>query len=43
MAIGAVAVGFLAGMAAPSTRLENQRLGPVADRVKDKVQEVTTS
>src|SRR6266487_3193977 len=43
MAIGAVAVGFLAGLAAPSTRLENQRLGPVADRVKDKVQEVTTS
>jgi hypothetical protein len=39
MAIGAVAVGFLAGLAAPSTRLENQRLGPVADRVKDKVKE----
>jgi gas vesicle protein len=39
LAIGAVAVGFLAGLAVPSTRVEDQRLGPVADQVKDKVKE----
>jgi hypothetical protein len=35
----AVAVGFLAGLAVPSTRVEDERLGPVADQVKDKVKE----
>ena len=39
LAIGAAAVGFLAGLAVPSTRVENERLGPVADQVKDKVKE----
>jgi gas vesicle protein len=39
LAVGAVALGFLAGLAVPSTRTENQRLGPVADQVKDKVKE----
>ena len=39
LAVGAVAVGFLAGLAVPSTRVENERLGPVADQVKDKVKE----
>jgi ElaB/YqjD/DUF883 family membrane-anchored ribosome-binding protein len=39
LSIGAVALGFLAGLAVPSTRMENQRLGPVADQVKDKVKE----
>jgi ElaB/YqjD/DUF883 family membrane-anchored ribosome-binding protein len=39
LAIGAVAVGFLAGLAVPSTRVEDERLGPVADEVKDKVKE----
>jgi ElaB/YqjD/DUF883 family membrane-anchored ribosome-binding protein len=39
LAIGAVAVGFLAGLAVPSTRVEDERLGPVADQVKDKVRE----
>jgi hypothetical protein len=39
LAIGAAAVGFLAGLAVPSTRVEDQRLGPVADQVKDKVKE----
>ena len=37
LAIGAVAVGFLAGLAVPSTRVEDEKLGPVADQVKDKV------
>ena len=39
LAIGAVAIGFLAGLAAPSTRVEDERLGPVADQVKDTVRE----
>jgi ElaB/YqjD/DUF883 family membrane-anchored ribosome-binding protein len=39
LAIGAVAVGFLAGLAVPSTRVEDERLGPVADQVKDRVRE----
>jgi ElaB/YqjD/DUF883 family membrane-anchored ribosome-binding protein len=39
LAVGAVALGFLAGLAAPSTRVENERLGPVADQVKGKVKE----
>jgi hypothetical protein len=39
LAVGAVAIGFLAGLAVPSTRMENQRLGPVADQVRDKVKE----
>jgi hypothetical protein len=39
LAFGAIALGFLAGLAVPSTRMENERLGPVADQVKDKVKE----
>jgi hypothetical protein len=39
LAIGAAALGFLAGLAMPSTRVEDERLGPVADQVKDKVKE----
>jgi ElaB/YqjD/DUF883 family membrane-anchored ribosome-binding protein len=39
LAVGAVAVGFLVGLAVPSTRVEDERLGPVADQVKDKVKE----
>jgi len=39
LAIGAAAVGFLAGLAVPSTRVEDEKLGPVADQVKDKVKE----
>jgi ElaB/YqjD/DUF883 family membrane-anchored ribosome-binding protein len=39
LAIGATAIGFLAGLAVPSTRVENERLGPVADQVKDRVKE----
>jgi gas vesicle protein len=40
VAIGAAALGFLAGLAAPSSRVENEKLGPVADQVKDKAKEV---
>jgi hypothetical protein len=39
LAIGAVAIGFLAGLAVPSTRVEDERLGPVADDVKERVRE----
>jgi hypothetical protein len=39
LAIGAAALGFLAGLAVPSTRVEDEKLGPVADQVKDRVKE----
>ena len=39
LAIGAAAIGFLAGLAIPSTRVEDAKLGPVADQVKDRVKE----
>jgi Protein of unknown function (DUF3618) len=39
LAIGAVAIGFLAGLAVPSTRVEDEKLGPMADQVKEKVKE----
>jgi gas vesicle protein len=39
LALGSVAVGFLVGMLAPSTRVEDEKLGEVADQVKDKAKE----
>jgi hypothetical protein len=39
LAAGAVAVGFLAGLAIPSTRVEDEKIGPMADQVKDKAKE----
>jgi hypothetical protein len=39
LAIGAVAVGFLAGMLIPSTKVENEKLGPMADQVKEQIKE----
>jgi hypothetical protein len=39
LAIGAAAVGFVAGLAVPSTRVEDERIGPVADQIKDKAVE----
>jgi gas vesicle protein len=35
LAIGAAAVGFVAGLLIPSSKVEDKRLGPVADQVKD--------
>ncbi len=35
LAIGATALGFLAGLLIPSTSLEDRRIGPIADQVKD--------
>lgn len=39
LAVGAVAAGFLLGLATPSSNVEDEKLGPVADRVKDQVKE----
>jgi gas vesicle protein/phage tail protein X len=39
LAIGAAAVGFVAGMLAPSTKVEDEKLGPMADQVKEKAKE----
>ena len=39
LAIGAAAIGFVAGLLIPSTRVEDEKLGPVADQVKDKARE----
>ena len=39
LAVGAAAVGFLAGMLVPSTKVEDEKIGPMADQVKDKVKE----
>lgn len=39
LAIGSVALGFLVGMAAPTSRVEDEKIGPVADQVKEKAKE----
>ena len=39
LAIGAAAIGFLAGLAVPTTKVEDEKLGPMADQVKDKIKE----
>ena len=39
LAVGAAAVGFVAGMLIPSTRIEDEKIGPMADQVKDKARE----
>ena len=35
LAIGGLAAGFLAGMMLPSTKIEDERVGPIADQVKE--------
>lgn len=35
LAIGAAAFGFLAGMLIPSTRIEDEKLGPLSDQVSE--------
>lgn len=35
LAIGGLAAGFLVGMLLPSSRLEDERVGPMADQVKE--------
>jgi ElaB/YqjD/DUF883 family membrane-anchored ribosome-binding protein len=39
LAIGAVAVGFVGGLLIPSTRVEDEKIGPMAEQVKDKAKE----
>jgi gas vesicle protein len=39
LALGAVAVGFVAGMLVPSSKLEDDKLGPMADQVKQQAAE----
>jgi ElaB/YqjD/DUF883 family membrane-anchored ribosome-binding protein len=39
LAVGATAVGFLAGMLIPSSRVEDEKLGPMADQVKQQAKE----
>lgn len=35
LAIGGLAAGFLVGMVLPSSKLEDERVGPIADQVKE--------
>jgi gas vesicle protein len=39
LAIGAFAVGFIAGLLLPSTRVEDEKIGPIADEVKQKAKD----
>ena len=39
LALGSVAVGFVAGMLIPSTRVEDEKLGPMADEMKERAKE----
>jgi len=39
LAIGAAAIGFVAGMLLPSTRMEDEKLGEVSDTVIEKAKE----
>jgi ElaB/YqjD/DUF883 family membrane-anchored ribosome-binding protein len=36
LAIGGIAIGFLAGLALPGTKVEDERVGPIASDVKSK-------
>jgi gas vesicle protein len=39
LALGSAAVGLLAGLLAPATRVEDEKLGEVSDQIKDKVKD----
>ena len=39
LVIGAAAVGFVAGMLIPTTRVEDERIGPMSDQLKEKAKE----
>ena len=39
LAIAGAAIGFVAGLFVPSTRVENERLGPMSDQVKQSAAE----
>jgi len=42
LALGGVAVGFMAGLLLPSTRIEDERMGEMSDRVIDAAKETAT-
>jgi gas vesicle protein len=39
LAIGFAAAGFIAGLLVPGTRVENEKIGPMADQVKDQARQ----
>jgi hypothetical protein len=39
LAVGSLAIGFLAGLLVPATRVEDEKLGEVSDQVTEKVKE----
>jgi gas vesicle protein len=39
LAVASAAVGFLVGLVIPSTRVEDERIGPMADEVKERAKE----
>src|SRR5215216_5218549 len=39
LGLGSIAAGFIVGMLLPSSRVEDQKLGPIADDVKEKAKE----
>ena len=39
LALGGLAVGFVAGLLAPTTRVEDEHIGPIADQVKERAKE----
>ena len=39
LALGGLAVGVIAGLVLPSTRVENEKLGPMADQVREQAKE----
>ena len=39
LVVGSIAAGFIVGLLVPSSRVEDRKLGPVADDVKEKVRE----
>ena len=42
LALGAAALGFVAGLFIPSTRVENERIGEMSDRVVDAAKETAS-
>jgi Protein of unknown function (DUF3618) len=42
LAVGAAALGFVAGLFIPSTRMENERMGEISDRVVDAAKETAS-
>jgi gas vesicle protein len=42
LAVGAAAVGFMAGMLMPSTRVENEKIGETADQMKSQIKDTAS-